>query len=87
MAGARHLGAAPLGRFASLTQAPGSPRRRAMAARGQLPLAHTLTRIPHGEGIGLAIVKHLCQLLEASVDLESHHTGTTFRVSLPRKYS
>jgi len=42
---------------------------------------------PHGEGIGLAIVKRLCTLLEASLELESHNTGTTFRVSRPRKYS
>jgi signal transduction histidine kinase len=42
---------------------------------------------PHGEGIGLAIVKRLCQLLEASLELESHDSGTTFRVSLPRRYS
>jgi signal transduction histidine kinase len=41
----------------------------------------------HGEGIGLAIVKRLCELLEASLELESHDTGTTCRVSLPRQYS
>jgi signal transduction histidine kinase len=41
----------------------------------------------HGEGIGLAIVKRLCGLLEASLELESRDVGTTFRVSLPRKYS
>jgi signal transduction histidine kinase len=41
----------------------------------------------HGEGIGLAIVKRLCELLEATLELESRDVGTTFRVSLPRKYT
>lgn len=43
--------------------------------------------IAHGEGIGLTIVKRLCELLEATLELESRDVGTTFRVSLPRKYS
>jgi signal transduction histidine kinase len=41
----------------------------------------------HGEGIGLTIVKRLCELLEASLELESRSDGTTFRVTLPREYS
>jgi signal transduction histidine kinase len=41
----------------------------------------------HGEGIGLTIVKRLCELLEATLELESRDVGTTFRVSLPRTYS
>ncbi len=41
-----------------------------------------------GEGIGLSIVKRLCELLDASVELESRpREGTTFRVVLPRRYS
>jgi signal transduction histidine kinase len=43
--------------------------------------------VGHGEGIGLTIVKRLCELLEASLELESHPEGTTFRVTLPREYS
>ena len=40
-----------------------------------------------GEGIGLSIVKRLCELLDASVELESKsEVGTTFRVVLPRHY-
>jgi signal transduction histidine kinase len=40
-----------------------------------------------GEGIGLSIVKRLCELLDASLELEtSHGSGTTFRVVFPRAY-
>ena len=40
-----------------------------------------------GEGIGLTIVKRLCELLDASLEVASAaNTGTTFRVVLPRQY-
>lgn len=40
-----------------------------------------------GEGIGLSIVKRLCDLLDATVELESTvDVGTRFRVLLPRRY-
>lgn len=40
-----------------------------------------------GEGIGLSIVKRLCELLDASLELESEPAaGTLFRVVLPRRY-
>ena len=40
-----------------------------------------------GEGIGLSIVKRLCELLDASVELESKPgMGATFRVIFPRHY-
>jgi signal transduction histidine kinase len=36
----------------------------------------------------LSIVKRLCELLDASMELESHPgRGTTFRVIFPRHYS
>jgi signal transduction histidine kinase len=39
------------------------------------------------EGIGLSIVKRLCELLDASLELETTPgTGTTFRVVFPRSY-
>ena len=43
---------------------------------------------PAGEGIGLSIVKHLCDLLDASIELQTAlGKGTTFRVSLPCIYA
>ncbi len=40
-----------------------------------------------GEGVGLSIVKRLCELLDASLELEtSPGKGSTFRVILPRQY-
>ena len=48
-------------------------------------------RVPegqHGEGIGLSIVKRLCEVLDASLELESDAgKGTTFRVTLPCAYT
>ncbi len=43
--------------------------------------------LPPGEGIGLSIVKRLCELLDASLEIASSaETGTTFRVVFPRSY-
>ncbi|MDP3069666.1 MAG: HAMP domain-containing sensor histidine kinase [Opitutaceae bacterium] len=40
-----------------------------------------------GEGIGLSIVKRLCELLDASLEMASSaETGTTFRIVFPRHY-
>ncbi len=40
-----------------------------------------------GEGLGLSIVKRLCELLDATMELESKiDVGTTIRVLLPRRY-
>jgi signal transduction histidine kinase len=40
-----------------------------------------------GEGIGLLIVKRLCELLDAGLELASTPEGTVFQVVLPRWYS
>jgi signal transduction histidine kinase len=49
--------------------------------------ASTDSAIP-GEGVGLSIVKRLCELLDASLELEtSPGKGSTFRVILPRYYA
>jgi signal transduction histidine kinase len=46
-----------------------------------------LIQPPAGEGIGLSIVKRMCELLDASLELESAAgEGTTFRLILPRRY-
>jgi signal transduction histidine kinase len=52
-------------------------------AQSQTLPAHQLP----GEGIGLSIVKRLCELLDASLELEtSPGAGSTFRIILPRCY-
>mgnify|MGYP000122277442 CR=1 FL=1 len=55
------------------------------------PEAAHLAKGPHhqqpGEGIGISIVKRLCELLDASLEIASSaETGTTFRVMFPRRY-
>jgi signal transduction histidine kinase len=41
-----------------------------------------------GEGLGLSIVKRLCELLDATMELDSQHgVGTVFRVLFPRSYA
>jgi two-component sensor histidine kinase len=44
---------------------------------------------PHpGEGIGLSIIKRLCELLDARLELvSSGETGTVFRVVIPMVYA
>jgi signal transduction histidine kinase len=60
-----------------LANAPTVPAQSATLPASQLP----------GEGVGLSIVKRLCELLDASLELEtSPGKGSTFRVVLPRHY-
>jgi signal transduction histidine kinase len=41
-----------------------------------------------GEGIGLSIVKRLCELLDATIEMKSvTDVGTTFRILFPRQYT
>jgi len=43
--------------------------------------------LPTGEGIGLSIVRHLCDLLGARLECDSQRSrGTTFRLIFPRRY-
>jgi signal transduction histidine kinase len=45
------------------------------------------TPVPSGQGIGLSIVKRLCELLDAGLELVSEPgKGSTFRVTFPRRY-
>lgn len=64
---------------------PELPRAAAAAAGAAAkPAAGPAHRSP-GEGIGLSIVKQLCELLDASLELDSEPgRGSTFRVILPR---
>jgi signal transduction histidine kinase len=53
------------------------------AASAEAPSPHQA-----GEGIGLSIVKRLCELLDASIEIASSaETGTTFRVVFPLSIS
>lgn len=73
------------------------------AAADTTPHLHELPRLPveaapgsnggsaaverHGEGIGLSIVRQLCELLDAVVEVESvPGRGTMFRILVPRDY-
>lgn len=41
-----------------------------------------------GEGVGLTIVKRLCELLDATIEVDTAHgRGTTFRITFPRQYA
>ena len=63
---------------------------RQQAAANPEPAAATDSRPVHqerGEGIGLSIVKRLCELLDATVEMESRPgKGTIFRILFPRSY-
>jgi len=55
-----------------------------LASKSDLRLIHPPAG---GEGIGLSIVKRLCELLDASLELHTAGgSGTTFRVLFPRHY-
>lgn len=59
-----------------------TPGQDAVAADAR-PVNHS-----HGEGLGLAIVKRLCELLDASLELDTvPDRGTKVRVLIPRHYS
>ena len=48
---------------------------------------HALRGDP-GEGIGLSIVKRLCEILDASLEIESiRDKGTTFRILFPKHFN
>ena len=67
---------------------PGSPVEPVPGASASSPLPEVpeACRLP-GEGIGLSIVKRLCELLEAGLEVTTEAgKGTTFQVSLPRRY-
>jgi signal transduction histidine kinase len=63
-----------------------------VASPGDPPREHAAPDRPAreapGEGIGLSIVKRLCELLDATIEVNSvKDVGTTFRILFPRKYA
>jgi signal transduction histidine kinase len=65
-------------------------RRRDMAGVATVPSASSEAppSDQHGEGVGLSIVKRLCELLGASLELATQPGhGSTFRVILPCRYN
>jgi signal transduction histidine kinase len=75
----------------AVEQAPEEPGQAAtLAQRAPPPASQPTTRQPYqpsGEGIGLAIVKRLCELLDATLELETERgKGSTFRVVFPCRY-
>ena len=67
--------------------APVDDRREAANADSDRFADARPVRQERGEGVGLSIVKRLCELLEAAIELESSQgAGTTFRVVFPRRY-
>lgn len=51
---------------------------------GTLEPSKTRATKKHGEGIGLLIVRHLCELLNAVIDIRTEEEkGTTYRISFP----
>jgi len=65
----------------------GSSTDGASAAPLASQSAHRSADETPGEGIGLSIVKRLCELLDASLEVETGRgKGTVFRVVFPRHY-
>ena len=66
------------------------PQRRAGSALGKLAVKDVDIRSSlgqAGEGIGLSIVKRLCEMLDATIEMQSvPNVGTTFRILFPRRY-
>ena len=86
------LAAALDSKRAPVEQTSTTPREREAASiPGNLSLGGTETRSlsgEPGEGIGLSIVKRLCEMLDATIEMQSvAAVGTSFRIFFPRHYS
>ncbi len=65
-------------------QAAAPPRARTLSSASDSRSAAP----PCGEGIGLSIVKRLCEVLHATIELETAPgRGTTIRITFPLRYS
>ena len=96
--GIAHKGAAPLSAALEAATRGGQEIEHDSARRGDRgadpapapTLASRSSRraSPAGEGVGLSIVKRLCELLDASLELQtSEGKGSTFRVTFPSHYT
>jgi signal transduction histidine kinase len=66
----------------------GQPMSNALEGKPELGRQEDSGTSDGGEGIGLSIVKRLCDMLDASIELKSvERVGTTFRILFPRQYS
>jgi signal transduction histidine kinase len=72
---------------------PGDSRNQREPPKANMsgaPLADEVSslHLASGEGLGLSIVKRLCDLLDATIEMTSDQgVGTTFRILFPRQYS
>jgi signal transduction histidine kinase len=72
---------------AAKTIVAGAPNAQKEASIGKSDGTRSI-RGEAGEGIGLSIVKRLCEMLDATIEMESvKDRGTTFRILFPRQYS
>jgi signal transduction histidine kinase len=66
----------------------GKPLSVALEGKSSARRPDDIAGSDNGEGIGLSIVKRLCDMLDASIELKSvEGVGTTFRILFPRQYS
>jgi signal transduction histidine kinase len=79
----------PLAHALEKTRKPLPPREAGEVAAPAVDLSDTRSpREEAGEGIGLSIVKRLCEMLDATLEMKSEPgVGTTFRILFPRKYT
>lgn len=76
----------------SLSSQSTTPRHNPAGASGDVPILNAegtrSFRGESGEGIGLSIVKRLCEMLDATIEMQSvPNAGTSFRILFPRHYS
>ena len=68
-----------------------TPAQTALAtALGNLSVGGVAARssVETGEGIGLSIVKRLCEMLDATIEMQSvAAVGTKFQIFFPRQYN
>lgn len=78
----------PLVEALQAASAPAAANNTLLLGRIERPKSGGTALAESGEGIGLSIVKRLCELLDATIEVKSiEGVGTTFRILFPRHYS